>query len=95
MNNKIKMVFIGLSVMVFLGCNSAFNNELSFLKWIGQPENGFVKYNSANGFNLSLKYLPSDYVAFLEYNKSGVDSLQLNSDMLNEFTYNRTRNKGY
>ncbi|WP_298487870.1 hypothetical protein [uncultured Maribacter sp.] len=87
---KNRFWFIFLSILLGTGCNSSFKNEGEFLYWLNQIENGYLKRNSANGFSLSLKYLPPEYLAYLEVKKGGLDSDEKYESLFNEFNKSRT-----
>ena len=69
MELKTRSFLIIASMVLILGCNSSFKSERAFLKWINNPESGFVKKTSANGFSLQMKYMPPEYLAIIEMSK--------------------------
>jgi hypothetical protein len=71
-----------------MGCSSSFKSEGDFLKWMNEPENGYVKRTSANGFSISLKYLPPEYLGFIEMKKGDV-KVDVQS-LIKEFDGSRT-----
>jgi hypothetical protein len=50
-------------------CSNTITTEAALLEWINNPENGFSKKATANGFLFSAKYLPSAYLAYAEFKK--------------------------
>ncbi len=83
-----------ISALVFLvsmmGCSSSVDNEKEFLKWLGDQDNGFVKKAKANGFLLSMKYLPAEYLALNEMEKDGKSDMKYFKDYVNKFKDSKT-----
>ncbi|MDP2684160.1 MAG: hypothetical protein Q8P20_03820 [bacterium] len=48
---------------------SSLDSEKEFFFFINDKENGFIKKQDANGFELVVKYLPPTYLAYLEAQK--------------------------
>jgi len=65
------------SLLVFFiistSCSTTISNETELLKWLGDTDNGFVKKTKANGFVLSMRYLPPEYLALNEMQKDSRD----------------------
>ncbi|GAA4272080.1 hypothetical protein GCM10022258_13740 [Aquimarina gracilis] len=53
-------------------------------------DNGFVKKNRANGFLLSMKYLPPEYLAINEMKKDSNDNMKDLNQYISEFKNSRT-----
>lgn len=76
LKSKVFLVFL----ILFISCQRGFKDEESFLKWLSNRDNGFVKKASGNGFSLTMKYLPPQYLALLEAKK--VDGVKTVNDDL-------------
>lgn len=77
-------------VLQFLGCNSSIKNEAAFLEWLNQPENGYVKKNHTNGFSMTMKYLPAEYLAYAEFKNEDLDPSKDRATLVEEFEDSRT-----
>lgn len=56
-------------LLITISCNKEINTEKELLIWLDDAEHGFVKKTTANGFSVSMKYLPTEYLAFNEMQK--------------------------
>lgn len=83
-----KCYFAVLSVLILTGCTNSLKTESALLEWLNEPENGYVKRHHANGFSMTLKYLPAEYLAYKE-SKEDPSLLEWN-DLLGEFKDSRT-----
>jgi hypothetical protein len=72
-----------MGALILNSCTTSIRTETAFLKWLDNPKNGLVKKASANGFSFSLKYLPSEYLAYTEMTK-GNDGKN-REEFLNDF----------
>jgi len=79
-----------LFLALFISCNATIDTEKELLKWLSKPSNGFVKKSSANGFVLSMKYLPPEYLALNEYRKDDGNGNKSFNDYLASFDKSRT-----
>ncbi len=59
--------------LILEGCTNGLSSETELLKWLSEPRNGLVKTTSANGFVLTLKYLPPEYLVYMEQKKGGIE----------------------
>ncbi|WAC02747.1 hypothetical protein N7U66_03485 [Lacinutrix neustonica] len=60
------------------------------MKWLSESKNGFVKVSAANGFVLSIKYLPPEYLALNELSKDDNNGDKTYNDYLELFNKSRT-----
>lgn len=80
---KLKNLFrLVLILIVFCaGCKQKeLTSESAFLKWMHSEENGLCKSKKVNGFVLTAKYLPAEYLTYNElkgkpYTQNEIDSL--------------------
>ncbi|SNZ01681.1 hypothetical protein [Flagellimonas pacifica] len=72
-----------IAALALSSCTRSIGSETAFLKWLDNPKNGLVKKASANGFSFSLKFLPSEYLAYTEL-KKGNDEKGWN-ELLHDF----------
>lgn len=63
------LLFLGI---ILIGCGESLT-PMEFTNYINNPENGFVKKQSANNYSFELQYLPPDYIA-LRYVFSGIEN---------------------
>ncbi len=85
-----KSSFILFSLLTcFYSCNDSIDSKEELLTWMADVDNGYVKKNRANGFLLSMKYLPTEYLAINEMNKDG-NSSKLYNEYLKEFENSKT-----
>ncbi len=56
-------------VILFSGCSkkTVVNSLEDYNKWLGNKENGLLKIKKVNGFELKVKLLPANYLAYKEY----------------------------
>ncbi|UII80108.1 hypothetical protein [Flagellimonas sp. CMM7] len=78
-----KVFVLVTGALLLNGCNTSVTSEAAFLQWLDNPSNGLIKKASANGFSLSLKYLPSEYLAYIEMKKGNDGRSQ--QDFLDDF----------
>lgn len=66
--NTVISTWIISTIITMLGgaCQHKIDNKEKLLQWINQPEHGLVISKSINGFQLTAKYLPSDYLVLKE-----------------------------
>lgn len=76
-------------LLLLISCSSSIDNEKELLKWLNTPSNGFVKKSSSNGFVLTMKYLPPEYLAFNEMKKDARGNTDL-QEYLESFKNSRT-----
>lgn len=65
MVSNIKYKFF-VVLMMFYSCSDKINKEEDFLRWLNNDKNGLVKRQRANNFILSMKYMPSNYLDYIE-----------------------------
>ena len=64
-----KIVFCFFMVALFCGCQSS-DKELSpekYTKWIFSKDHGLIKEKSVSNVKISVRFLPSQYLAYREY----------------------------
>ncbi|HBU77415.1 MAG TPA: hypothetical protein DEF18_04875 [Muricauda sp.] len=90
-----KIFYVVVALMVLSGCTRTMGTETAFLKWLDDPDNGCVKAISANGFTMSLKYLPPEYLAYMESIKGDedIDALQHQFDSSMTLLFTVVHNK--
>lgn len=81
-NRVFFLILIG--VLLLGGCTNSLATEEEFLKWLNEPKNGLVKKTSANGFVLTLKYLPPEYLLYTERKKETGTHSQIPPEEFNE-----------
>ena len=86
-----KIFYVVVALMVLSGCTRTMGTETAFLKWLDDPDNGCVKAISANGFTMSLKYLPPEYLAYME----SVEVPELERSSAGSATASTERQRGY
>ena len=67
-----RFCFVILVIFCLVSCkkNICFHSEEEMVEWLNNPSNGFVKQKAINGFVISVKYLPSWYLAYREIKNS-------------------------
>lgn len=74
-------------IVVLTACGKSFKTEADFHKWLHDQENGLVKERSANGFSLKVKYLPGEYLAYLEAGRQKEKTAHYLKDFQNSRTF--------
>lgn len=70
-----RVVYIACIVLGFSGCiKKKVNTVGEYSKWINEPENGLIITKRIKGLEISVKYLPSEYLTFKEITESGDNS---------------------
>ncbi len=88
MKQKINLflAFAGLLGLVILnGCKVRFDTEQAMYHWINDPENGLVKTRNISGLQLTMKYLPPEYLAFKELKQKADISEQVIDSLVNYY----------
>lgn len=81
------LFFILLNASLILsGCSKGFSNEKDLYSWMNNKKNGLVKVKEINGIKLTVKYLPSQYLAYKELKNTGAK--HQNIDSLNKWYEN-------
>ncbi|MBT1705602.1 hypothetical protein [Chryseosolibacter indicus] len=78
--NSLNSLLLFIVAILILSCNNKRPASLgaeSYLRWISSTESNFVKVKTINNFNIQVKYLPSQYLAYREFMNS--DSLSYDS----------------
>lgn len=80
----ITRTYFFLIVFAFSACSkqAQVNSFSGYLKWLNAPENGLVKTKYVNGIELKVKYLPSEYFAYLELSDKNNFSQQQKDSVL-------------
>ena len=81
---------ISIFILIVMSCSSAIDSKEELLKWLGDADNGFVKKTKANGFVLSMKYLPEEYLALNEMNKDNITDMNSFQEYVNKFKNSKT-----
>lgn len=83
--NVYRLSFFVLITCVLLGgCKQQVRTEAEFFKWINNPENGLIKSKVINDLQLTVKFIPTEYLAYKEAkslnisNQKSIDSLLMN-----------------
>ena len=74
---KISIYWVILLGLLGCGTPSTLSRE-QYAKWISDIENGLSHYKEVNKVQLNAKFLPSEYLAYREYNL-GTDSIPFDS----------------
>ncbi|WP_132065886.1 MULTISPECIES: hypothetical protein [Aquimarina] len=77
-------------LLIAMGCSSSINSEKELLKWLGDPDHGFIKKTKANGFLLSMKYLPAEYLALNEMKKDNKTDMKDFQGYVDKFKNSKT-----
>lgn len=77
-------------ILPFIECTPSLDSEGAFLEWLNKPENGYVKKTHTNGFFLTLKYLPPEYLAYTESKSEDLNGNGNGVALLDEFKGART-----
>jgi len=62
---RLSILFLSLSALVF-SCKEEIRTEAQLHKWINNPENGLLQSKTVGGIKITAKYLPAQYLAFME-----------------------------
>lgn len=81
---------ICIFLLIAMSCSSSINNEKELLKWLGDSDHGFVKKTKANGFLLSMKYLPAEYLALNEMKKDNKTDMNDFQGYVDKFKNSKT-----
>lgn len=81
---------IYIFLLIAIGCSSSINSEKELLKWLGDPGHGFIKKTKANGFLLSMKYLPAEYLALNEMKKDNKTDMKDFQGYVDKFKNSKT-----
>lgn len=82
MNKKILFLFTS---MLLLGCTSNINSFKELVQKMNTKENGLIKIKEANGFELTTKMLPAEYLAYSEMQKDEVYDKKVYLEYLDKF----------
>ena len=85
--NKYAILFILVSIMaLFYSCSKSktVNSLEEYNKWLSSEANGLVKIKRINGFELRVKFLPVNYLAYKEYQDLEMTKGQKQFDSLRE-----------
>ena len=63
---KMVRFLLFINVLFLLACNATINHPSELYQWINDVDNGLVKTKSVNNFDISVKFLPSEYLAYNE-----------------------------
>lgn len=88
--NKLKEIILIVFSIVFMQCHNTIDDKAELMRWMANKNNGLIKQHSGNGFLLTLKYLPPEYLAINEVDSDGGNSTKSYSEYLNNFKYSRT-----
>jgi hypothetical protein len=67
---------------------SSINNIEEYLKWLNNPKNGLVLTKIVNGFQLTVKYLPPDYLAYRELSEAKDFTVATKDSILSMYAHN-------
>jgi hypothetical protein len=91
--NKNRMSYFYIfSVIIFTSC-SLFHRELEwkeYVKYINDEDNGLVVKKYANHLELTLKYLPADYLVHRELNNDASFTSKQRDSILESYSHNLT-----
>lgn len=75
------MLRYSVFLLFILGsCTQQTVSYQEYMQWMGNPENGMLKKHSANGLELTVKFLPAEYLAYQELkNEKKVTQAQYDS----------------
>jgi hypothetical protein len=78
-----KIIDFFFLLVLFCSCKKEFKTEKDFFAWLNAPENGLVKTKEIDQFKITVKYLPTSYLAYLEtknnnYSIEQIDSIKCN-----------------
>ena len=59
-------ILLSLFFLTFFGCKSKLSSEKEFYKYWSDSSNGLFHKKSVNGFELTMKYMPHEYLMFNE-----------------------------
>lgn len=57
---------ISLASLMLCGCQQRIKNSTIFFEWLNDPQNGLVKSKKVDGMEITVKYLPPEYLALKE-----------------------------
>lgn len=84
MNKVFKILFVMMAPVVLVaGC--AGDQKLGpeqYIKWVGDTENGLIKTRKVNGIEVSVKYLPNEYLIYKELKNIEEEQKQAVNDSL-------------
>lgn len=83
-----RLIAIGLLLLMLSCTKTSFKSERDFYRWANDSENGLIKKRSANGFELTVKYLPPEYLAYIEAGKQ--KRAAVDSTLINDFKDSKT-----
>lgn len=72
-----RTLFILTFILTTVGCVEKEHDEQSFLHWIKNPENGLIISKTINGLELSVQYLPPEYLVLKEIKESNISSSEI------------------
>ena len=79
-----------ICVLFCFSCSTTVDSEQELLQWLNKKDQGFVKKTKANGFVMTMKYLPPEYLAINEMGKDEENGRQSIEEYLKEFKNSRT-----
>lgn len=63
---RISAVAVLFFIFCFVQCSNNPGNKTEYIKWLNTEENNLVKTKYINGLEISVKYMPPEYLAYLE-----------------------------
>lgn len=67
MRNTFHLLLFAFLLLLCEGCLSGFASEKQMYSWLNDPDHGLVKTKNINGLNVTVKYMPPDFLAYTEY----------------------------
>lgn len=85
-------IYFLMLVILFSSCKKQqVNSVADYSKWINDPDNGLIITRKVNGLELSVKYLPSEYLQYKDLQRDGkmhqTETKEVKNDYKNTLTF--------